>query len=556
MSSLSTTPDLVFTNGKIYTVNDTQPLAQAVAIRKHRIVAVGSDAEILSLAEIDTPIVDLDGKLMLPGICDAHIHFYEWSLSLREVQLAGTRSKAEMLDRIATRAALPFDGNPSDHWIIGRGWNESRWGETDFPTAADVDAVTGPERPALFWRADMHGAVANSAALRMAGINTETSDPPGGVIDRDKAGNPTGVLRELAISLVDSCIPKPDGDELENAMVDGMRMLHSLGITAIHDQRMKDQDDGPRMLAAYRRLREQGRLKLRVNCNIAAHDLPHLAGLGLRSGFGDDYLRLGHVKLFTDGSLGTRTAWMLEPFERLKAGEAENTGVNVTPPAQMAREFRAATELGFPISVHAIGDRANRTVLDLFEELADAGLEPLLPHRIEHVQIIDPIDLPRLAELGITASVQPIHATDDIDTANRFMGARGANMYSFRSLLDLGTLSVYGSDAPVANVNPYAGMQAAITRRRPERMDQPAWYADECISIEQAIRGYTKAGPQAAGWQSVIGTIEPGKRADLVVLDRDLLALAANGISLDEIAGAQVEMTVFDGEIVYRKTEA
>jgi predicted amidohydrolase YtcJ len=422
MPSLSNVPDLILINARVYTVNEAQPLAQAVAIRKHRFVAVGSDAEILRLAGTDTTVLDLNGKLILPGICDAHIHFYEWSLSLQEVQLAGTRSKAEMMDRIAERAAQPVEGEPAEAWIIGRGWNESRWGETDFPTAADIDATIGFDRPALFWRADMHGAVASTAALRLAGISAETPNPDGGVIDRDEAGNPTGVLRELAIALVADCIPRPSETELEDALINGIRTLHSLGITAIHDQRMKDQDDGPRMLAAYRRLRERSMLKLRVNCNIAAHDLPHLAGLGLRSGFGDDYLRLGHVKLFTDGSLGTRTAWMLEPFERLEPDEVENIGVNVTPPAQMAREFRQATELGFPISVHAIGDRANRTVLDIFEELADAGLEPPLPHRIEHVQIIDPIDLPRLAQLGITASVQPIHATDDIDTANRFHG--------------------------------------------------------------------------------------------------------------------------------------
>ena len=401
----------------------------------------------------------------------------------------------------------------------------------------------------------MHGAVANSAALRLAGITATTQDPDGGVIDRDEAGNPTGVLRELAISLVADLIPKPDGPESGARPAPGHGDAARLGITAIHDQRMKDQDDGPRMLAAYRRLREQGRLKLRVNCNIAAHDLPHLAGLGLRSGFGDDYLRLGHVKVFTDGSLGTRTAWLLEPFEALEPGEPANYGVCVTPPAQMAREFRQATELGFPISVHAIGDRANRVVLDIFEELADAGLQPPLPHRIEHVQIIDPVDLPRLAQLGITASVQPIHATDDIDTADRFMGPRGAHMYNFRTLLELGTLSAYGSDAPVADVSPYAGMHAAVTRQRPERMDQPAWYADECISMQQAIHGYTKAGPEAAGWQSIIGSIEPGKRADLVVLDRDLLALAADGISGDEIAATQVEMTIFDGEIVYTRAD-
>ena len=526
MSILSNDPDLILTNAKVYTVNEAQPLAQAVAIRKHRILAVGSQADILPLAGERTLTIDLEGKLMLPGICDAHIHFYEWSQSLQEVQLADCRSKVEMMDRIAERAARPVEDPATVQWITGRGWNESRWGETDFPTAADVDAATGLDRPALFWRADMHGAVANSAALRLAGITAATPDPEGGVIDRDEAGNPTGVLRELAISLVADQMPKPDGADLERALIQGMETLHSLGITAIHDQRMKGQDDGPRMLAAYRRLREQGLLKLRVNCNIAAHDLPHLAGLGLRSGFGDDYLRLGHVKVFTDGSLGTRTAWLLAPFEKLEPDEAENTGVCVTPPAQMAREFRQATELGFPISVHAIGDRANRVVLDIFEELADAGLEPPLPHRIEHVQIIDPADLPRLAELGITASVQPIHATDDSDTADLFMGPRGAHMYNFRTLLDLGTLSAYGSDAPVANVSPFAGMHAAVARQRPERMDRPAWYPKEKISIEQAILGYTKAGPEAAGWQSVIGSIEAGKRADLVVLDRDLLTLA------------------------------
>jgi len=549
MQSIGCAPDLIFFNGRIYTENPAQPWAQAIAVRKHRIMAVGADAEVLALADGATERVDLAGKLVLPGLCDAHIHFSIWALGLQEVRLAGTRTRAAMMDAIRAAAAEAAPGA----WIVGQGWNESWWGETDFPTAAEIDAVTGSDKPAIFYRSDMHSAVVNSAALRIAGITAATANPPGGVIDRDAAGNPTGYLRELATDLVARHIPTPAPAQLDEALRLGQAELHRLGVTAIHAQRVKDGDDGPREWSSLLRLREQGELKLRVACNVAAHELPHLAGLGLRSGFGDAYLRIGHVKVFTDGSLGSRTAWLLAPFEKLAPGEADSYGVNVTPPEQMAAEFRRAVELGFPISVHAIGDRANRVCLDIFEELADSGLEPPIPHRIEHVQIIAPADLPRLGQLRVTASVQPIHATDDMDTADLFLGTRGANAYTFASFLRSGALLAFGSDAPVADPNPFAGLHAAVVRQRVERLPAPPWHGDERISLAEAVHAYTLGAAQAAGWQREIGSLEAGKLADLVVVDRDLFALDEEEIAAGAIARTQVVLTAVGGEIVYSR---
>jgi predicted amidohydrolase YtcJ len=536
-------------NARIYTLDEKIPWAEAIAVRKHRIVAIGSNDAVLSMANNATRCIDVEGGLVLPGLCDAHIHFMGYSFRLRELALETTAGKTQALQLVAARAVAL----PQGAWITGGGWNESRWQTTDFPTAADLDPVTGPDHPTLLTRSDVHSAVANSAALALAGIDAATPNPPGGVIDRGPDGTPTGFLRELAIDLVARHVPQPGADEIDAALRGGVEALHKLGITAVHAQRMKDSNDGADEWAGLLRLREQGDLKLRVSCNIAAHHLTHLAALGLRTGFGDQYLRLGHVKVFTDGSLGSRTAWLLQPFAKLNAGEGDNTGVNVTPPEQMAAEFRQAAELGFPISVHAIGDRANRVVLDIFEELAQTAPTPPVPHRIEHVQIIDPADLLRLAPLGITASVQPIHATDDIDTADLFLGARGAHMYKFRSLFASGALLAFGSDAPVADPNPFLGFHAAMARQRPERMAQGAWYGDERVTLEQTIFAYTLGAARAAGWDKVIGSLTLGKLADMIVVDRDLFALAAQGITGREVADAQILMTIFGGEIVHRK---
>ena len=546
MHSWSNEPDLIIHNANIYTVDPALPSAQAVAIRKHRIYAVGNDADIRALAGPATRMIDAQGRLVLPGLCDAHIHFFDWSIGLAAVRLADTMSKAEMLTRIAERAGVTAPGE----WIVGRGWNESRWGETAFPTAADLDPVTGQDRPAIFWRSDMHGAVVNSAALQAAAINASTPNPPGGLIERGPDGEPTGVLKELAIGLVAAHVPEISGPALDDALRAGQAQLHALGVTAIHDQRMKDHDDGPQARAAYQRLLADRQLKLRVNTNVAAHELACVEALGLGSGLGNDYLRLGHVKFFSDGSMGSRTAKLLTPFEKLDPGEADNYGIYITDPDELAAGMQQAAALGWPVSVHAIGSAANRLTLDIFAEIRATLPPPPVPHRIEHVQIVDPADLPRLAQLDLTASVQPIHVTDDMDTADLLLGARGAQLYNFRTLLDTGTRLALGSDAPVADPSPFLGMHAALTRQRVDRMARGPWYPAERLTMAEIIYGYTQGAAEAAGWASVIGSISVGKRADLIMLDRDLFALEAAGVTGDEVAGARVMMTVFDGDVV------
>lgn len=533
--------DLVLHNAKVYTVNSEQPWAEAIAIKGRWIEAVGDNDSVLALADDHTQIIDVEGRLILPGLCDAHIHFYDWALSRRLVPLADCSSKSEMMTRIQN-----WNGDfGSTGWIAGRGWNETVWNPIEEPTRHDLDQVTN--QPAIFWRADMHSAVVNSAALELAGIHKGRTDPEGGLIERDANGEPNGVLRELAVNLVMEQMPKPDPAWLDDTLTDAIAELHCMGITAVHDQRMKDQLEGPIVLAAYQRLNQQKKLRLRINCNIAAHDLPSVSQLGLSSGLGDDYLRLGHIKLFTDGTLGSQTAWMLEPFE----GTTGNVGINVTPPEQIKQEFEQAAALGFPISIHAIGDRANREVLDAFESLLEKYSHPHIPHRIEHVQTIHPDDLPRLAEMNLTSSVQPAHAIDDIELAEIRLGSRSDRAYNFHSLLESGSLLALGSDAPVANISPFLGFHAGLYRQRVNRMSEPAWLPNECLSLEHIIEGYTLGAAKAAGWQGVIGSIETGKRADMVVLDRDLFEVIQGSIQRDEIAGTNVMMTVFDGKTVF-----
>jgi predicted amidohydrolase YtcJ len=539
--------ELLLTNGRVYTVDENRPWAKAVAMRGGRIAAVGQNDEILALAGPAARIIDLGGHLVLPGLCDAHIHLYDWCVARRQVQLAGCNSLAEMLERIAAWSGRTETG----YWLTGRNWNEDVWPEGRRPTRFDLDQVTDPGIPAIFWRTDMHGAVANSAALALAGIDRHTPDPPGGVIGRDDSGRPNGLLWELAINPVMAQMPVPEPGWRDEAILEGIATLHQWGVTAVHDQRMKDQTEGPLALDTYQRLNRSDRLWLRINCNIAAHALDHLIALGLHGGFGDDRLRLGHVKLFADGTMGSQTAWLLDPYEKSDPGQLDEFGVNVTPPEQIAEEIRQAAAAGFPVSVHAIGDQANRVVLDIFEELHGEDYGGRIPHRIEHVQIIHPDDRPRLARLGLTASVQPVHAVDDMELAERVLGLRAARTYNFRSLAESGALLALGSDAPVADPNPFVGIHAALYRQRPERMSRGPWYPDERLTLAQTIYGYTLGAARAAGWQETIGSITIGKRADLVVLDRDLFALEADGDPAQAMAETQVLLTVFDGQIVH-----
>jgi len=402
----------------------------------------------------------------------------------------------------------------------------------------------------------MHSAVANTAALDLAGLLEPGCEVAGGVIDRDSRGEPTGVLRELAINLVKDHAPAPAGEHTDRALMHGNVELHKLGVTGICEQRMKDQEDGPKALAALARLNRRKKLKLRVSCNIAAHNLPLVEALGVSSTMGGENLRLGHIKIFSDGTLGSRTAFMLEPFLPGPYDDHEDLGMMLTPPEQIQSELRRAVEIGFPVSIHAIGDRANRLCLDFFEELRVSGAEPpVVPHRLEHVQILADEDVSRLASIGVTASLQPVHILDDMDTADAYLGERASRAYRLKSLHDSGVLLAFGSDAPVAEINPFHGIHGALCRQRPERMDRGPWQAEELLGLEPTLKAYTLGAAQAAGWDRLTGSLQPGKKADLCVLDRDLFKIVEEGVSGREIVDTQVVMTMFDGEVVYSSGE-
>jgi predicted amidohydrolase YtcJ len=392
----------------------------------------------------------------------------------------------------------------------------------------------------------LHLAVVNSPALQQSGITRDTPDPRDGVIDRDPSGEPTGVLRELAINLVRGTIPPASEAETLAAMRDGMPVLHCLGLTGLHDFRIMGGAEGPSAFRAYQRLQAENQLNLRLWMNIPGERLDEAVALGLRTGFGDDRLRVGHVKLFSDGSQGARTAWMLEPYV-----DNGQYGMPLTPMEAIAESMRKADQAGLAVAIHAIGDRANRELLDVFEEVLGGEREslvapPAAPHRIEHVQNIRPVDVQRLARLKITASIQPIHVTDDMPMIETSVGERSRWAYAFRDMLNAGVKFAMGSDCPVADPNPLWGIHAAVTRQQRDGTPVGGWYPQQRLTVAEAVWGYTVGTALVTGQESRLGSLTPGKLADLVVLDRDIF-----DIDPMQIAQTQVVMTVFDGQVVF-----
>ncbi len=530
--------NLFLINGKIHTQDPAYPHATAVAIRCGRIWAVGDDDEIRALAAPDAQVIDLGGRRVLPGLTDAHFHYYDWSLGLRRLALAEVTSLADLRTQLAQRVSE----TPPGQWILGQGWNESRWPEQRMPTRADLDDVA-LDHSVILWRNDLHLAVVNTRALQEAGITADTPNPPEGVINRDESGWPNGILRELAINLVSNVIPPPTEEETVAAMQEGFAILHRLGLTGVHDYRIMGGADGPPAFRAYQHLRAAGELALRMWMHIPGERLDEAVALGLRTGMGGDYLRVGHVKLFSDGGQGARTAWMLEPYQ-----DTGDCGMPLTPMDEIAQAVHKADQAGLAVAIHAIGDRANRELITVFEQLATQNSQPKLgpPHRIEHVQMIQPEDIVRLGKLDVVASVQPIHCPDDIPMVEKSVGPRGRLAYPFRDMLDAGVTLAFGSDCPVASPNPMFGIHAAATRQQRDGEPQGGWYPDQRLTVAEAVWGYTMGAALVAGREAELGSITPGKLADLVVLDRDIFA-----IEPIEIAETQVLMTVFDGQIVY-----
>jgi predicted amidohydrolase YtcJ len=545
--------DLIIHNAKIYTVDPDLLWAEAVAMGNGRILAVGRNDEILPLAGPETELLDGNGRLVLPGFTDSHVHFLQVAIRNHQTSLFGMADFTEVRETVRTAVS---QANPGE-WVQGWGWDENLWPR--LPSRAHLDDIA-PHNPVALARMDMHTWWVNNAALKLAGITNETPDPPESKIERDENGQPTGILREWnAIELVERHIPEPDKAALAGWLEETITLAHSLGLTGIHDQRVEN--EGDLSFRLFQALNRAGKLNLRLHMNIAAERLPQAAALGLQPGFGDDRLWIGHVKSFADGTMGSQTAHMLEPF----SSDPTNTGIAVTPADEMWQLAVAASEAGFPISIHAIGDRAVREVLDVCEELTGrrgeevkgrlftlSPLHPLtpaplpMPHRIEHVQLLHPDDVERLAQLGVVAAMQPVHLQTDWPTADRVWGERARLTYAFRSLLDGGTILAFGSDAPVAPLNPMLGVFTAVTRQDNAHQPTNGWYPQERISLEETIYAYTMGPAILSGKQHVQGSITPGKWADLIVLEQNLFEIEAA-----KIAETEVNTTIFAGAIVY-----
>ncbi len=518
--------DLLLINGRIYTMDPQHPRASALAVCGGRVRAVGGD-DLRALAGPGTEVVDLEGRTVIPGLTDSHIHLSWFALGLQQVDLTGTATREEMLARVAARAAV----TPAGEWILGQGWHQEEWPDRRFPTAADLDSVA-PDHPVVLTARSGHALVASTRAMERAAITASTPDPPGGQIVRDDAGRPTGLFLEEAMRLIQEAVPRPGAAALARMLPPALEHLARLGLTAVHD--MGDLT----ALEAYQRLREdRAPLPLRIVFYLPLEALESALALHLRSGLGDDFLRIGGVKLFADGALGPRTAAMLEPY----IGEPDNRGILTMEPEALGEAIRRAAEGGLALAVHAIGDRANRLVLDALEALPPEN-RARLRHRIEHVQLLHPDDVGRLAALRVVASMQPIHAVQDAPMADRYWGpARCATAYAWRSLLDAGTVLAFGSDCPVESPNPFLGIHAAVTRARPDGYGGPeGWVPAQRITVEEAVRAYTWGAACAAGLDTRLGTLTPGKWADLVVLDQDVFAADPSLIPRTRVLGTMV----------------
>jgi predicted amidohydrolase YtcJ len=537
--------ELIFINGNFHTQDPRQPRASAVAVARGRFLAVGKDKEIRELATSGTEILDLEGRLALPGMTDAHFHFYHWALGRQELALADVAHFKELLERVKARA----QETPPGHWILGQGWNESDWPEHRMPTRDDLDAAA-PSHPVALWRCDLHLAAVNSQALRLAGIDENTPNPPDGVIARDASGRPNGILRELAPNLVKAVIPNPTDDDLAATMADGISVLHSYGLTGLHDIHLMGGLEAAPALRAWQRLREKELLNLRTWVSLPGELVDEAIALGLRTGLGDDNLRIGHLKYFADGGMGARTAWMIEPYL-----DAE-CGMPLTSMDALGEALVKSDQTGLAVMVHAIGERANREVIAVFEKVFRKRAEqgkvgsppPAVSHRMEHVQMIRPEDVARLAALDLVACVQPHNMILDINMIDECVGSRGVFTYAYRQMIDAGIPVIFSSDAPVCDPRPLVGIHALVTRQRRDGTPQGGWYPESRLTVEEAIRGYTLLPALTHGLGDRLGSITPGKYADMVVLDRDIYT-----VDPMEILDAQVDMTLFDGRIVYTR---
>jgi predicted amidohydrolase YtcJ len=530
-TTIAPTTTLAIVNARVWTGDVNRPWAEAVAVTGSRISAVGSSAAIRKLASDATRVVDAQGKLVVPGFIDSHVHFMSGGFGLTSVQLRDARTREEFISRIKQHAA----SLPQGAWMLEGNWDHQNWGG-ELPRRDWIDSVT-PNTPVFIQRLDGHMSLANSAALRAAGITRETKDVDGGTIVRDVSGEPTGILKDNATSLVERVIPDPLPAQEDAAADAAMQFLARQGVTSVVNMGTWHDID------VFQRAHKANRLRTRIYAVVPLSTWEQLRDTVAAHGRGDEWLHFGGLKGFMDGSLGSHTARMLDPF----TDAPNDVGLWVTPPDSIYARTKGADAAGLHVMIHAIGDQANRTLLDTYERVAHENGARDRRFRIEHAQHLAPPEIPRFARLGVIASMQPYHAIDDGRWAERFLGPeRIKGTYAFRSLRDTGARLAFGSDWFVAPPTPLEGIYAAVTRRTLDDANPTGWVPEQKITVEDALRAYTSGGAFAEFTEKDKGSIERGKLADLVIIDRDLTRVPA-----ETIRDAHVVMTIVGGRVVY-----
>jgi predicted amidohydrolase YtcJ len=529
--------DLIITNARIYTVDETHPLADALAVRGGQVQFVGSSGAVMALKGASTRMLDLGGKTVIPGMVDAHGHVDNLGLALRTVDLTGTTSYDEVVARVVARAK----STPAGQWIIGRGWDQNDWGDTRFPTHEKLSAAV-PNNPVYLTRVDGHAGLANAAALKAAGITAQTKDPDGGHIERAADGSPAGVFVDNAQGLMRRVIPRPTRDEVKSEVQAAIAEGQKWGLTGVHDAGASAQT-----LEIYEELGKAHALNFRLYAMISDDSVTvakWFARGPLVAGY-DSTLWIRSVKLYMDGALGSRGAALLDPY-------SDNPGTNgllVSKPEHIEAVAERALKAGFQVNTHAIGDRANRLVLDAYEQALKAV--PVADHRfrIEHAQILNPDDIPRFAALGVIPSMQASHQTSDMYWAGTRLGStRLLGAYAWRSLLDNGSIIPNGSDFPVEQVNPLISFHAAFSRQDAHNWPPNGWYPEQKMTREEALRSITLWPAYAAFQENILGSLTPGKLADFVVLDQDIMRVAP-----EQVLRTQVLATYVGGKAVYER---
>ncbi len=535
---------LILVNGNVWTEDAKHPEVEAVAIAGNTILATGTSDEMRGLAAPGAKVIDLQGRRVLPGFNDAHIHVMVGGEDELGVHLTSSKSAAEFRQRIANYAKTV----PRGSWILNGMWDEQRWTEPTLPTHQLIDDVT-PDNPVAVMRTDLHMLVANKLAMQLAHVDRNTKDVPGGVILRDKDGDPTGIFKDAAKALILSAVPPEDEEQVKQDILAMERVAAQNGVTSVQDMAVSaDDTEGPLRIKAIQALAREGKLTVRIAEALSLNYAQQLHDLGIEHDFGNAFFHVGSLKSFADGGLGASTAWFTAPYSDNPA----NTGIasdQLREPEKMYAAMHLADKSGLQLITHAIGDRANHEILNLYERLEKDDGAGDRRFRIEHAQTLLPADIPRFAPLHVIASVQPFHAIDDGRWAERRIGLeRIKTTYAFRSLMDSGAIVCFGSDWPVGPLRPITGIYAAVTRRTIDGKNPDGWMPQQKVTVAEAVKAYTVNAAYAEGEENIKGAIEPGKLADLVVLSKDIFH-----IEPAEIDSTEVQTTIFDGKVLYER---